>query len=608
MTKYYLSFTPYAGTTLSPDGGTLYQVSDVGFGATQSLNIGSQAAGAGKIAFDPLTFTTSSSNLTVQLDTMLASGTPFEQVNLYGFDSTSDGTAVPVLHDVFKLAAAQSDTIDAASGEHKVALEYGGLVESSVPLNADGSTGTPVTAGWNRVTNVSDSNLKTSLDGAAVNLPAADPSMDAVAPGPSGPRDLYVRFTGYDNSVLGGGWIPLASAGLSFDQTLNIGSQATSVGAGKVTFDPLTLSFAPGTTEPTLFKDEAAGVPFKQVEIASYTQGTGTTPGTLVDDYLFGLAAVQTSSHSVDDGTPSQTYTLQYGTEQIQHTITAPDGSTTTTTGGWDATKNVKLDTMPIGATTTDTPIKANLASIATGEAAACFVSGTHIRTTRGDVAVEHLAVGDIVVTVSGVRRPITWLGHRDYRCAGHSRPQDVLPIRIRAHAMGDARPSRDIAVSPGHSICLDVLGEILIPASALVNGTSVVQEVVHTVTYWHVELDSHDIILAENLPCESYLDMGNRGLFKEAGVVDLAAGPDADPARRTHADFCRPFHADGKLVQAVRERLWARAEAFGWQQQQDDLAGLHLVVHGARPPFRAVGSMLTDGCEVGSLYSGKSL
>ena len=47
----------------------------------------------------------------------------------------------------------------------------------------------------------------------------------------------------------------------------------------------------------------------------------------------------------------------------------------------------------------------------------------------------------------------------------------------------------------------------------ALVNGTTITQVEVDEVTYWHVELDSHDVILAEGPPAESYLEMGNRAL-----------------------------------------------------------------------------------------------
>ena len=216
-----------------------------------------------------------------------------------------------------------------------------------------------------------------------------------------------------------------------------------------------------------------------------------------------------------------------------------------------------------------------------------CFAAGTRIRTLRGgaivDVAVEGLALGDLVVTASGEHRAIRWLGHRTLDCRHHPDRRQAWPIRIASHAFGENRPDRDLFVSPGHSICVDVCGEVLIPAASLVNGSTIAQVEVGTVTYWHVELDGgHNILLAENLPAESYLDMDNRGFFAEADVVDLAANPDAAP--RTHADFCRPFHDAGTLVEVVRAQSSARAERLGWRlDRTSSFADLHLVVDGTR-------------------------
>ena len=198
---------------------------------------------------------------------------------------------------------------------------------------------------------------------------------------------------------------------------------------------------------------------------------------------------------------------------------------------------------------------------------AVCYCSGTSIRVVcreamdELDILVEHLKVGDYAVTATGRRRLITWIGHRAIDCRHHPRPHEVRPVRIAAGAFGQSRPTRDLYVSPGHSICVDLLGEMLIPAGALVNGTTIRQENVDSVTYWHVELDSHDVILAENLRAESYLEMGNRGFFADGSVVALGAGPDAP--MRTHADFCRPFVADGPMVEAVKARLQERAIKF---------------------------------------------
>ena len=54
------------------------------------------------------------------------------------------------------------------------------------------------------------------------------------------------------------------------------------------------------------------------------------------------------------------------------------------------------------------------------------------------------------------------------------------------------------------------------IPVGYLVNGATIAQVEVDEVSYWHVELDSHDVLIANNLPAESYLAMGNRGFFEE--------------------------------------------------------------------------------------------
>jgi Ca2+-binding RTX toxin-like protein len=210
-----------------------------------------------------------------------------------------------------------------------------------------------------------------------------------------------------------------------------------------------------------------------------------------------------------------------------------------------------------------------------------CYVTGTRILTVRGEVEVENLRIGDLAITASGATRPIRWIGHRRTDFRHHPFPQSVKPVRISAYAFGPDRPARDLYVSPGHAICVNVVEEVLIPASALLNGSTIQQIEGDETTYWHVELDSHGILLAEGLPAESYLDMGNRGFFVESGIVDLAADPDA--ALRTPADFCRPFHTDGALVEVVRAQLVARARALGWTLRRDPLADLHLIVDGAR-------------------------
>ncbi|KQT61695.1 hypothetical protein ASG52_02155 [Methylobacterium sp. Leaf456] len=207
---------------------------------------------------------------------------------------------------------------------------------------------------------------------------------------------------------------------------------------------------------------------------------------------------------------------------------------------------------------------------------AVCFTSGTLIRTSRGNVPIELLRAGEPVITASGEHRPIKWVGYRTLKCHGRT---DLLPIRITAHAFGEGRPARDLFVSPGHALAVDVLGEVLIPAIRLVNGTTITQVERDEVTYLHVELDSHDILLAEGLPAESYLDCGNRRFFTNAEATDLLAVPDARP--EGPLPFCRPFHEAGPLVDLARARLQDHAVALGWRKVEETFAGLYVVADG---------------------------
>ena len=208
-----------------------------------------------------------------------------------------------------------------------------------------------------------------------------------------------------------------------------------------------------------------------------------------------------------------------------------------------------------------------------------CFAAGSRILTDQGEIAVEDLAVGDRVVTASGDHRPIRWLGHRTIDCSRHPEPRSVWPVRVSAHAFGESRPSRDLLVSPGHALCVMCVDEVLIPADQMLNGATIAQQQVDRVTYWHVELDGHDILVANGMPAESYLDMGNRGFFVEGNAIDLQALPDG--SARTHDDYCRPFVDPGPLLDVVRRQLLARAERMGWTKEAS--FACHVVADGRR-------------------------
>jgi hypothetical protein len=209
------------------------------------------------------------------------------------------------------------------------------------------------------------------------------------------------------------------------------------------------------------------------------------------------------------------------------------------------------------------------------GHSSGCFMAGTHIAASDGTVCVEDLSVGAFVMTVSGEARPVRWLGHRGIDCTRHPNPAAVWPIRIQAGAFAPNQPERDLWVSRGHSFFVE---GVLIQAETLVNGATIAQVPREHVEYWHVELDSHDILLAEGLPAESYLDVGNRTGFVDGGAY-LEAYPDFSPKHDSEA--CVPIVKDGPVVQKMKEALLARAAELGYVLTKD--ADVHVIADGKR-------------------------
>jgi hypothetical protein len=188
------------------------------------------------------------------------------------------------------------------------------------------------------------------------------------------------------------------------------------------------------------------------------------------------------------------------------------------------------------------------------GVQAACFAAGTLIKTEAGEVPVEHLVAGDIVHAQFAGSSPVVWIGHRHVDCGRHSEPSKVWPVRVSAHAFGPRVPTRDLVLSPDHAVFVD---GSLIPIKHLINGKTIVQERWDTVTYYHVELAEHDVLLAEGLPVESYLENGDCGVFDNAGGV-IALYPDFG-MRRWEAFGCAPLVLTGAKLDAVAARVNAR-------------------------------------------------
>ncbi|MCB8874345.1 Hint domain-containing protein [Acidisoma silvae] len=231
---------------------------------------------------------------------------------------------------------------------------------------------------------------------------------------------------------------------------------------------------------------------------------------------------------------------------------------------GPDATKLATLLTQFTG-TALDQAIAANAAQLGDVDSAPCFAAGTRIMTSRGEIAVEHLLAGDKVLTIEGWWQPIRWIGRRRVDCRRHPRPEIVLPVRVAAEAFGAAMPARDLILSPDHAIYAE---GVLIPIKHLINGTTIAQVATERVTYYHIELDQHDVILAEGMPAETFLDTGNRRSFANGGTV-VQLHPDfSRPVTDSHlvrdALAYAPLVVAGADIERVRANLLHGAERHG--------------------------------------------
>jgi hypothetical protein len=199
-----------------------------------------------------------------------------------------------------------------------------------------------------------------------------------------------------------------------------------------------------------------------------------------------------------------------------------------------------------------------------------CFCKGTQILTPAGEVGVESLAVGDLVVTKGAAEpRRITWIGKGQVLATRGQRGL-ATPVIVRKGALSPNVPNRDLHVTKAHSLYFD---GVFVPVEFLVNHRSIVwDDRAQEVEIYHVELESHDVLIANGAPAESYRDDGNRWLFQNAN--DGWNGAPQEPYA--------PVLTGGLVVDLIWERLLDRAGPRQPVPMTDD-ADLHLVVDGVR-------------------------
>jgi hypothetical protein len=349
--------------------------------------------------------------------------------------------------------------------------------------------------------------------------------------------DTYGVFIGNGGTVTNAGTIA-AAKGLAVDFT-GTGSNRLVVDPGAVFLGNAaagpagrsTLELASASTAGTLFGLGVSFAGFGDITLdagADWTLAGASTLGTgqsLADYGSLTAAGVFTNdgliitdpSVMIFDSAVTGTGTIEIGA-----------GSDVVFFGSVASTETIVfLDSS--GTLTINDPAEFEAEIVGTGhEDIACFYPGTRIATPTGTTNVEALRAGDLVSTENGPL-PIRWVGQSQVSTR-FADPLRALPIRVRAGALGGGLPSRDLLLSPDHAIFID---NMLVQAAALVNGDTIVRDaaVPEIFTYYHVELSTHELLLAEGVPAESFVDNVDRMHFSNWDERETPRAPIAEMA-----------------------------------------------------------------------------
>ncbi|MGS4981720.1 Hint domain-containing protein [Pseudosulfitobacter sp. RP-4] len=158
-------------------------------------------------------------------------------------------------------------------------------------------------------------------------------------------------------------------------------------------------------------------------------------------------------------------------------------------------------------------------------DVANCFLTGTRITTPSGETAVEDLRIGDVVTTADGRAVEVKWMARQTYRqFRNMALPEKHAPVCISAGALGHGLPHTDLYLTADHGMILD---DMVVNAGAMVNGDTIrfvpLSDMPAEFTYYHVETEHHDEILANGAASETFIDyVGRKGFDNYLEYLDL--------------------------------------------------------------------------------------
>jgi hypothetical protein len=345
------------------------------------------------------------------------------------------------------------------------------------------------------------------------------------------------------SNVVGTGALSATTITANGGAHVTVDATVASIGAGS------TFVYAIGANSSITVDAAALNVGLLNSTTVDFASANGT-----------GLFAFNPGGINLDISTPPNVINVQSGDKiEVAGSVSVQQiGNTVNFYGALGPLTPLGSYTIPVGATysydgNTDTLTFTT-----------CFLRGTRIRTPEGDVPVEDLRAGDLVVTYQGEGiAPVMWIGRRQLNPKMLDKPRDTLPVRICKDAIGPGVPSRDLHVSPDHCMFLE---ESLIPAKFLINGATITQEtVLEPFDYFHIELEHHGIIFAEGARTETFLDLAGRSFFTEPGVLRFGTAA----ATRSWADWCYPPVYAGEVLERARQALTDRARELGYSMDE---------------------------------------
>ena len=175
--------------------------------------------------------------------------------------------------------------------------------------------------------------------------------------------DAYMWFQGYDNKYLesesqvdlskdpqksavhyppNNNLFEIEDYSFDIEQTLNIGSQSSGAGAGKVTFNPFSITRKIDRASPVLFQMACSGTAFQTVALVLRKSAGASTAGEAFLKFTFKLVAVKTIANAYSAEAPKEKVTFEYGGLVMEYWQQKADGSMgAAVQGGWNRVKNV---------------------------------------------------------------------------------------------------------------------------------------------------------------------------------------------------------------------------------------------------------------------------